>query len=74
MANSVPTTEADEKMMKEGGSLSKTLSKDGTEEYGELLAKLPLHVQHHPNILLQYGAQLELTRFNLRRGRENIQK
>ena len=44
----------------------------GTEEYGELLAKLPVHVQHHLNILLQYGSQFELTRFNVRRGRENI--
>ena len=74
MANSVPTTEADEKMMKEGGSLSKTLPKDGTEEIEEMLAKLPLHFQHNPNKLLQYGAEFELTRFNMRRGRENIQE
>jgi hypothetical protein len=44
----------------------------GTEEYGELLAKLPLHVQNNTNKLLQYGAQFKLTRFNVRRGRENI--
>ena len=74
LSKTLPKTESDEKMMKEGGSLSKTLPKDGTEEYREMLAKLPLHVQHHPNLLLQYGAQFELTRFNLRRGRENIQE
>ena len=46
----------------------------GTKDYGELLAKLPLHVQHHPNILLQYGAQFEFIKFGVRRGWENIGK
>ena len=44
----------------------------GTDEYEELLQKIPLHLHSQLNKLLQYGAQYELTRFNVRRGRENI--
>ena len=70
MANSVPTTEEDEQML-----LYNTLQAIkgcGIDKYEELLLKIPLHLHSQLNRLLQYGAQFELTRFNKRRGQENI--
>ena len=72
MANSVPTTEEDEQMLLY--NTVQAIKGCGTDEYEELLLKIPLHLNSQLNRLLQYGAQFELSRFNVRRGKENICK
>ena len=44
----------------------------GTPEYEQLIKKVPEGLHNELNRVLQYSAQFELHRFNVRRGRENV--
>ena len=70
MANSVPTTEEDEQVLL--FNTVQAIKGCGTNEYEELLSKIPLHLHSQLNRMLQYGAEFELTRFNVRRSKENV--
>ena len=44
----------------------------GTPKYEQLIKKVPEGLHNELNRVLQYGAQFELHRFNVRRGSENV--